>query len=375
MRTSKGSGNIPPAMFSPPPLRSPVGADPAPVTVEVLAERDHAAWDAYVDAHPDAGCYHLRAWKVVAERAYGLRAPFLAARRRPEGPLAGALPLFFFGLPWARSATTGLFGAYGSVLADDAGTAEALVTHARALSARERARSLVVKGVGDLPGDAAQGALRADSSVFATLPLERDPERLWLGFRDKTRNAIRKAQRAGLELRVGAAWLPDFYDVLAENMHRKGTPIYGLPFLRELALALGDRAEVFTLWKDGTAVSGALAVRFRGVTCVPFASSRPSAFKHNPNNLLYWEMIRAACLRGDHLFDFGRSPRDSTTLAFKLGWGATVQPQPMHVFHLRGPMPVLASTPSVEKLAALWARLPRRLADLLGPAICGRFLI
>lgn len=345
------------------------------VAVEELAEADHAAWDAYVESAPGACCYHLRAWKDVAERAYGLRAAFLVARQRPGGPLAGALPLFLSGPPWGRFATTGLFGAYGAILADCEATAAALVARARAVAAEGGAHNVIIKGVGDLADWVVPGARRADSSVIATLPLPRDPAQLWTGFRDKMRNAIRKAQRSGLELRVGPQWLPDFYDVLAENMHRKGTPIYGFPFVRELVQALGERAEVFTLWKDGAAVSGALAVRFNGVTCVPFASSRPAAFKLNPNNLIYWEMIRASCLRGDRLFDFGRSPRDSTTLAFKLGWGAEVRPQPMFVLRLRGKEPVLSTTPTVARLAELWARLPRLLADRLGPPICGRFLV
>lgn len=347
----------------------------ADAAVEELAEADHAAWDRYVDAAPDAGCYHLRAWKEVAERAYGLRAAFLVARRSPGGPLAGVLPLFLSGPPWGRFATTGLFGAYGAILADGEDTAAALVARAREVAVRDGAHNIIIKGVGDLADWVVPGARRADCSVIATLPLPRDPEELWIGFRDKMRNAIRKAQRSGLEQRVGAQWLPDFYDVLAENMHRKGTPIYGFPFVRELVRALGERAEVYTLWKDGVAVSGALAVRFRGVTCVPFASSRPAAFKLNPNNLLYWEMIRAACLRGDRLFDFGRSPRDSSTLAFKLGWGAEVRPQPMFVLRLRGKEPVLSTTPAVARLSELWARLPRLLADRLGPSICGRFLV
>ena len=39
---------------------------------------------------------------------------------------------------------------------------------------------------------------------------------------------------AELELREGRSQLPHFYDVLAQNYHRKGTPIYGDAVMRAL---------------------------------------------------------------------------------------------------------------------------------------------
>src|SRR5438876_1123535 len=86
----------------------------------------------------------------------------------------------------------------------------------------------------------------------------------------------------GGTLRAGPGELAPFYDVLAENMHRKGTPIYGFPMMRELAGALGDRAEVVTLWKDGAAISGGFTIHHKGTVYVPFASSRAAAFHMNP---------------------------------------------------------------------------------------------
>ena len=71
--------------------------------LELLSDATAAEWDAYVDARPDATCYHLRAWQRVAERAYRMPAPHLLARDRPGGPLRGVLPLFVIGGPFGRS--------------------------------------------------------------------------------------------------------------------------------------------------------------------------------------------------------------------------------------------------------------------------------
>lgn len=345
--------------------------------LEELSPASASEWDAFVDAHPLATCYHLRAWQRVAEVAYGLDAPHLIARARPGGPIRGVLPLFIIGGPLGRYVATGLFGAYGHILTDglpdDADVTCALLEQARRITRGARARYLLVKTLGS--PSVPSGFERRDTSVIATLRLAADAAVLWKGFKDKQRNCIRKAQKSGFEHRTGSDQLAAFYDVLAGNMHRKGTPIYGFAVMRELALGLGDRAEVHTLWKDGQPVSGALSIHYKGTFCVPFASSRHAYFKLNPNNLIYWEMIQRACALGCASFDFGRSTRDSSTLAFKLTWGAVQTPQPFYIYTARGKPPSFdADDATVKRLANFWMSLPRPVADALGPTIYRNFL-
>jgi len=342
----------------------------------IIEELDPAAaqeWDAYVAQKEGANCYHLHGWRAAGERGYGLRSPYLAARSRQRGELLGILPLFFVENGFSRGyATTGLFGAYGPVLADDESIGRALLEEASFRAERAGLSSLRLKALGDEP--CARGFSPLDHWVIARLPLAKTPEEAWDGLRGKVRNCIRKAQRFGFEVRTGLEEVDGFYDVLAENMHRKGTPIYGLHWMRELVQALS--AEVITLRLDGRTVSGAIALSFGGVVTVPFASSRPGAFHMNPNNLLYWEIISRACAAGMRTLDFGRSVRESSPLAFKLGWGATTTPQPLLVRTLRGGRPpkMDAESRSIRALVKLWQRLPRGLADALGPAVCRRWL-
>ena len=341
----------------------------------IIEELDPAAaqeWDAYVASKADANCYHLHGWRAVGERGYGLRAPFLAARARPRGELLGVLPLFFVEGALSRGyATTGLFGAYGRVLCESEEIGRALVEEASRRAARAGLGSLRCKALGDEP--CAPGFTPLPHWVVATLPLPATADQAWDGLRGKVRNCIRKARRFGFEVQDGE--VAGFYDVLAENMHRKGSPIYGLRLMRALVSAFGPAAGVITLRHEGRIVSGAVTLAFQGVVTVPFASSRPGSFHMNPNNLLYWEIISRACAAGLHTLDFGRSLRDSTPLDFKLGWGAVTTPQPLLVRTLRGRAPRIdAETPLVRGLTALWQRLPRKLADLLGPWVCQRFL-
>ncbi len=342
--------------------------------VERLGPEGKAEWNAYVDAHPEGGCYHRYAWRTVAERSYGLRTPFLVARERPGGAIQGALPLFVVERPFGRYVTSALFGGYGAILADSEGARRALADEACKVTRDLGAQHLKLKTFHEpaLP----TGFVRLDMGAVATLSLEGGADEVWKRFRNKERNAIRKAQKSGLELHVGLRELPGFYDVLAGNYHRKGTPIYGYTMVETLAAELGEHAEAVTLRKDGATISGALVLYDKTTVLVPFASSRPDAFHLNPNNLIYWEIMRRAAARGMKQLDFGRSPVGSGSMAFKLHWGAETTPQPYDIYTARGEPPSLdVEAPVVQTLINIWKRLPRPVADLFGPWVHGHFLV
>lgn len=343
------------------------------IRIETLKQEDHEAWDAYVAQHPAATMYHDRAWQQVAQRAYRMTAPFLVARDDSSTQLRGVLPLYVVRRPFGSYVVGGLFGSYGRVLADDETTGLALLDRAKQLTADSGCGYLQLKS---LDADPLCSSLeRIDTSVIAVLPLSSDPDAMWKGFRDKIRNAIRKGQKAGFEVRTGDGELEHYYDVLADNMHRKGTPIYGLRFMKELQAAFGSRCEILCLSHNGQPVSAGFVVYWKDTVYVPFASSRASHFHLNPNNILYWEVIQRGCKRGCKQLDFGRSPKDSSTLAFKLFWGATTVPQPFYVHQVRGKPPTLESGPGLQKLIQLWQRLPRPVVDAIGPQICRRWLV
>ncbi len=337
--------------------------------IETLPPAQRPDWDAFVASRPGATCYQWSGWSDVARRVYRLSAPMLVARDRPGGALRGALPLFVVPRPLHRYVTTGLFGAYGPVLADDAEVEAALLAEARRFTDAAGAEYLHVKALGD--GGPRPGFARHDVWVRAVLPLDGGADAVWGRFKSSIRAAVRQAERAGLELREGPAELAGFYDVLAENMHRKGTPIFGMAFMRALLDAFADRAEVVTLWRDGRAVSGALTLRAGATVCVPFASSRASSFHLRPNQLLYWRIIERACAAGLAELDFGSSMRDTSTLAFKHHFGARVEPVPSYVYSPSGrPQDLTPNSAAVQAGVRLMRALPRRLTDALGPEVC-----
>jgi len=344
--------------------RGPVAIIPL---VAGLPATEAAAWDAYVLEHPDATLYHLHAWRRVAERAYGLDAPFLVARDRRWGAIRGVLPLFRIPRPFSPYLTNGLFGAYGHVLADGPRYARALVGAAVNRVARGRADYLHLKLLGQTSWPLLE---KKNIWVTARLALSTDEEATWRSLPTAMRTKIRRAQKAGF---VAGRYcdLGGFYEVLSENMLRKGAPIYGRGFFDSLLRELGARANVLTLSRDWRVVSGAFLAWVNGIMYVPFASSRPEVFSLKANQLLWWEIIRYAHALGLTTVDFGSSMRDSTGLEFKKYWRARIEPIESHLYVPRGVQPVLVPDRSrvAQWTVGAWSHLPPGLAETLGPRV------
>jgi FemAB-related protein (PEP-CTERM system-associated) len=342
----------------------------ARVLVEVAQPEDGAAWDAYVERQPGATFYHLFGWRAVAEEAYRLRAPFLIARDDAKGPVRGILPLVRIPRPFTQYLTTGLFGSYGALLADEERYARALVGEAMRRVDIGQARHLHLKLVGGAPDE--PGLVRHDIWVTAELDLGPSETALWERLSRKQRWALRQGRAVGLEPAHGVQELDGFYDVLFANMHRKGAPIYGLKFFRTLVRALAPFVDVITLRHRGRVISGAMVACFKGTMYVPFASSFAECFGLRANYVLYWEIMRRARELGCHTLDFGSSLRDSTGLLFKLKWRPRVVPIATYLYAARHRRPKL--DPRESGVAAFvvgaWGRLPRSVAGLLGPALC-----
>jgi serine/alanine adding enzyme len=339
------------------------------IEISELSTESTSDWDVYVEEHPDSTVYHHRAWEVIAQRAYRLKTHFLLARE--NGRLCGILPLFRKRGVIQPHLTNGLFGAYAPVLSSSPEAHEALLKRARAILEENHLPYLCLKTLEHSEKEETFGFKKMDDWVIATLALKETPEENWDQLRNKIRNCVRKAERSGLKVQLGKACLAEFYDVVADNMHSKGAPAYGYPFMFELAKAFGDQAEVITLWLDDKIVAGSLLLFHKQTAYIPFASSRPNTLHMSPNNLLYWQIIHESCKRGMKTLDFGRSQKDSGSLQFKLGWGAETAPQPFLIYSRSGvDLSKDSKKSQADAVVYTLQRLPRGIADRLGPVIC-----
>jgi FemAB-related protein (PEP-CTERM system-associated) len=333
--------------------------------LQILTEAYESGWDSFVQNHPESTCYHLRSWKDAAEQGYRLTTRFLLVVDESE-QIHGVLPLFRLKGIVRSHYTNGLFGAYAPILADSKEASDFLLKNAFDCFRDEGLSHLILKTLIDEP---IREMRRLDSWVIAKLPLSGISEENWASQKRTIRNCVKKAIKQGVTAHWGHHGLADFYDVLAENMHNKGAPIYGLSFLRELIKKSGPSADILVLRHEGRAVAGALVMMHRGTISVPFASSRPGDRPLRPSNLMVWEIIERGARDSMSTLDFGRSLRDSTSLDFKLGWGAQIFPQPVHIRSVQGKEMNL-DPGEVKWFVNTWKKLPRPLVDRVGPLIC-----
>ncbi len=363
------------------------------MSVELLTPAGHSEWDAFVNAHPLATVFHLSAWNRIAKKVYGIENTIVVSRDA-GGKIRGGTPLFFAKRPGSWYVTSGIFGSYGPILveggeANREGLRE-ILDAATAYSRAHRAKYMHLKGLEGPKGknDFTHPSYdRQDIWVTAFMAVGGTADDLWKSLPGPMRTKVRKAEKSELGIRWGAGAgrdereLREFYDVLADNMHRKGSPIYGYAFMHEIMREFADgkagvEADVLILELKGAddatseVVSGAMVLRHAGVVYVPFVSSRSKFFPLRPNNLLYWEIIRNGNSRGMQWLDFGTSIRGASTLQFKESWGAATYPVVSYVYSESGEKIRLdAGAKSVQLGVEIWKKLPRGIADRLGPKL------
>jgi serine/alanine adding enzyme len=338
------------------------------IVITRIDDHGERAWDTYVDHRADSTLYHLRAWKRVVHEAYGMKTPGLIARDA-NGKIRGLLPLYRVPRPFSPYLTSGPFGAYGSILADDEDTARALVEAGCRMVDDGHGRFLHLKLLGDAPSWMSLNA--RDAHVVSRLDLGESDKALFSRIGSSMRAKVRRAERAGLAPALGRDELDGFYDVLSENMHRKGTPMYGRVFFESLLAQMPGNSTVFTLRLDGKTVSAAFIAWYKKVMYVPFVSSRLAVFPLRANNLLYWEIMRFARAEGCHTLDFGTSVRTSSTFDFKKSWHPTHVSVVSAIYSRDGKMPPLETGDSRGAKLAIktWAKLPRGFVDRIGPKV------
>ena len=371
----------------------------APLTVRV--EDDRAAWNAFVLGEPTATAAHLWEWAFVIAETYGHPTHHLVAR--DETGIAGILPLTevrsrLFGksltsLPYLDTggivamrpaAWSGLLAA-ACELAFGLGIRRLDLRHATPPRLAAPARADKVTLILDLAPAPSAGA-GARSAGAKNAGADSGVDALWEAIGSKTRNQVRKAEKAGLAVeRTGRAGVRDFYRVWRVNMRDLGSPAHSERWFELLLAHLGDRAACYLVRRRGDTIGGLIAVSFRDTVVVPWASSDRRYFHLCPNNLLYWTAIRDAALAEARRFDFGRSSIGSGTYHFKRQWGAVdVRLYWQEVDALVPPdllapgaePPVLAAPPRAEggrreRAERLWRKLPVPLATWLGGCVRG----
>ena len=342
-------------------------------------------WDEFAETRPGVVLGHAARWIPTLQDAYGLAAFGLVARVEPRGAIQGVLPLVAFrSRPLGRPRLISLpfLDAAGPLCESpdvEAALLDAARRHAAAIGARgiEMRRLLAPAPPSGTAADAEVELGDATDRVNLSMALEKDAEAQWAALRAKVRNQCRKAEREGLAIAPGTALelLDAFYAPFCINMRDLGSPVHARSFFEAAARHFGPRMRIIVTRLEERPVGGLVALHYGDRVTIPWASTLRAERKRCPNNQIYWEAIRWATERGAARLDFGRSPRDAGTWRFKKGWGAEEETLLWQAYDAAADRGAAAETvqatasPLLQRVSALWSRLPVGVANAVGPRI------
>ncbi len=327
---------------------------------------DPRRWDAFVLGAEGATFCHLSAWRDVIGRVLGHEYLAVAAVDA-GGDIVGVLPLvrvrsrnfghYLVSMPFLNA---------GGPLGPPE-VRERLVAWAVDEAARSGADLLEVRSRDDV----APGLAPSDRKITVVLPLPDSAEALWTGtFRAKLRSQIRRAEKAGMEVRFGPEQAEAFYAVFTRNVRDLGTPVLPWRFFEAIRARFGESALFAAVYRGDEPVAGGCGLAFRDTFELTWASSLRRYAREAPNMLLYWSLMERAIAQGIGVFDFGRCTPGSGTHRFKLQWGGVDQPLPWSQWSPQGLVaPPTPDKPIYQLAGAVWRRLPLPVTTAVGPML------
>ncbi|MFH5925466.1 FemAB family XrtA/PEP-CTERM system-associated protein [Roseomonas xinghualingensis] len=337
------------------------------VRVREMNDAAAGAWDAFVQASPEATFFHLSSWRGVIEQAFGHTTHYALAEQ--DGTVVGVLPL-------ARMRTR-LFGdalistpfcVYGGPVAATPEAKMALEAYSLELMRQKGVPCLEFRELHQ-PNE----NLPVRSSLYYTFrkPITGNAEQDMKAIPRKQRAMVRKGIQYGLHS-ISDGNTDRLHRIYAESVHNLGTPVFPRRYFDLLGQAFPDAHDVTTVLHEDQPVASVLNFHFRGEVLPYYGGGTRQARALAANDFMYWEVMRrAGAERGARLFDFGRSKAGTGAFDFKKNWGFTAQP--LHYsYRLKEGARLPEHNPSNPKyklMIAAWKRLPLPMANFLGPHI------
>ncbi len=135
--------------------------------------------------------------------------------------------------------------------------------------------------------------------------LSQDEKTILAGFRPNARQSIRKATRAGVQIRTIEAadrlgvFRKELFPIMTETAARDGFSSFDSGYYETLLTSLADHTELMVAHLDGQALCWLITTEYRGYAVYYFAASSAQARKVFAPYLLLWESFRMLKAHGN----------------------------------------------------------------------------
>ena len=166
---------------------------------------------------------------------------------------------------------------------------------------------------------------------------------IWRGLRDKTRNTVRKGQRAGIIADWGSHNLRAFHDIYLSVMSSRLRAAHSLSFFEKMFQHMPGSVRLLCARLGERIIGGTVVIATPQVYLSAFQCASPDANRqYAPTSFMTWELLKAAAAAGAQKFDLGESQPGSGSYVFKTNFGGT----PSSVYYYRPLTSAQQSIPS-----------------------------
>ncbi|MDO6566319.1 GNAT family N-acetyltransferase [Alteromonas sp. 1_MG-2023] len=299
---------------------------PSPtLSFQLATTNQREEWDNYVSTHEQATAYHKFAWLLAVKNAYGHAIFGVIARETPTNKVVGVFPAILMKAPIIGRQLCSLpYCDVGYPVANSPEIIREMQSFLETQQIKHSSQNFEIRDIAETPTEATQ---LQHKKVRMLLPLPESSETLLASFKSKLRSQVRKAEKNGLEVKVGNTQqlINEFYDVYARNMRDLGSPVHAKKWFEHIASAYTDSCIISVVYKGDTPIGAGLVIKNGKHASIPWASTLREFNPLAPNMMLYWSLLAHCADSGITEFDFGRSTFEEGTYRFKKQWGATPQ--------------------------------------------------
>ena len=220
-----------------------------------------------------------------------------------------------------------------------------------------------------------KGFEKAEHYVTFHVDLSNGTKQLWNSLDKKTRNAVRKSQKAELQIKDvnELDQLREYYTLYLETQKRLGSPPHCFQLFENLfsVFCPTNKMRMILARHDNMPIAG-IVVFLHGNSVFWWNNVSNAEYrKLNPTNLLLWHAMEWAAEKGYRTMNLGRTRKSTTIYDFKKGWGGEEKPLQDFVHFVASKKKNLPD-PSQKKyqvLSAIWDLLPIAVSRRIGPRI------
>ena len=279
-------------------------------------------WDSKLSLYPQSTIFHTTAWSRVLQDTYHFL-PIRLSQYNPDGPSSELLLMEVNSRLTGRRAISLPFTDQCEPLCSNPELMRHLFEEAIALGKTRAWKYLEFRGGRSLLPEA-QASLQFYGHL---LNLDASDQTLFAQFDGSVRQAIRKAQKAGVVVEVSHSLeaVQTYYKLHGKTRQKHGVPPQPFAFFRAIHdhLISKDMGAVFLAKHNNQPIAAAIHLYFGRQATYKFGAS-DEAFQHlRANNLVMWEAIQWHRHRGIKSLHLGRSSLAGEGLRrFKLNLGA-----------------------------------------------------